>query len=186
MLDEECGGYTVGVLVQANHGRRDELVICGIPFGKEIRNCDSEIHSLSPEPGSGSIIVVIATDAPVLPWQLSKLCRRAPLGIGKLGAGNSTSSGDIFIAFSTANENAFSYDQSTITLLSDQKIDPLYRAVEQATEEAIVNALTAAQDMVGRNGNFVPAMPHDQVRAILEKYRLYLEMRYGLSDPMYR
>lgn len=177
VLDEEEGGYTVGVLVQANHGSRDELTIAGIPFGKEIVNCDADIRSQAPKPGTGSIIVVIATDAPVLPWQLSKLCRRAPLGIGKLGAGNSTGSGDIFIAFSTANENAFSYDKSTVTLLSDERIDPLYKAVEQATEEAIVNALAAAQDMYGRNRNFVPALPHGQVRDILEKYRPYLDLR---------
>ncbi len=168
-------GYTVGVLVQANHGKREDLNIAGIPFGKEIKGFDSEIKHLSPREGSGSIIVVIATDAPVLPWQLKKLCKRAPLGIGKLGAGNESGSGDIFIAFSTANENAFSYDKSTVTLLSDEKIDPIYKAVTQATEEAIVNVLVAAKDMHGRNKNTVYALPHSEIKRILDKYREYIK-----------
>lgn len=179
VLSQEDGGYTVGVLVQANHGSREELQIAGIPFGKEIQGCQQDIKTLSPKEGDGSIIVVIATDAPILPWQLQKMCRRAPLGIGKLGSGNSNGSGDIFIAFSTANENAFSYDISQITLLADERMNPLYKAVEQATEEAIVNAMIAAQDMYGRNMNFVPAIPHDQIISILKKYEDYLKMRYG-------
>lgn len=179
VTDKENGEYTVGVLVQANHGRREELVIAGIPFGKEIKDCETDIRQLSPKPGTGSIIAVIATDAPVLPWQLTKMCKRAPLGIGKLGGGNATGSGDIFIAFSTANEHAFSYDQSNVTLLSDEKMDPLYKAVEEAVEEAIVNALVAANDMYGRDGNYVPALPHDQVKEILKKYDAYISQRYG-------
>lgn len=179
VLPEEEGGYTVGVLVQANHGARQDLVIAGIPFGREIVGCQQDIKTMAPKEGDGSIIVVIATDAPVLPWQLSKLCRRAPLGIGKLGGGNASGSGDIFIAFSTANEHAFSYEETTVTLLADRRLDPLYKAVEQATEEAIVNALIAAEDMVGRNGNFVPALPHGQIAGILGKYSRYIEDRFG-------
>ncbi|WP_313529028.1 DmpA family aminopeptidase [Anaerotignum sp.] len=179
-IDELEATYTVGVLVQANYGRREELQVAGIPFGKEIKNCDEQINSYSPKPGEGSIIVVVATDAPVLPWQLNKLCRRVSLGIGNLGGGYQNGSGDIFIGFSTANENAFSYTASQITLLSDEQIEPLFKAVSQATEEAIVNALVAAESMVGRNGNFVPAMPHDQIKSILQNYNEYIQMRYKL------
>lgn len=178
-LIPEEGGYTVGVLVQANHGKREDLTIAGIPFGREIQGYQREIKQLAPKPGDGSIIVVVATDAPVLPWQLRKLCKQVPLGIGRLGGGAASGSGDIFIAFSTANEQAFSYNQSTVTLLADERIDPLYKAVVQATEEAIVNALTAATDMVGRNGNFVPALPYAEARRVLQKYEGYLAARYG-------
>ncbi|WP_352400469.1 P1 family peptidase [Anaerotignum sp.] len=177
-IDEVKATYTVGVLVQANYGRREELQVAGIPFGKEIKNCDECIHSYSPKPGEGSIIVIVATDAPVLPWQINKLCRRVSLGIGNLGGGYQNGSGDIFIGFSTANENAFSYTTSKITLLSDEQIEPLFKAVSQATEEAIVNALVAAESMVGRNGNFVPAIPHDQIKSILQHYNNYIKMRY--------
>ena len=165
--------YTLGVLVQANHGMREELNIRGIPFGREIVGYEQDIRKMSPKEGDGSIIVVIATDAPFLPWQLSKISRRAALG------GYQTGSGDLFLAFSTANEQAFSYTKSEVTLLSDENIDPFFKAAAEAVEEAIVNALVAAEDMYGRNRNFVPALPLDQVRQILEKYRGYLTMAYG-------
>ena len=171
--------YTLGVLVQANHGMREELNIRGIPFGREIVGYEQDIRKMSPKEGDGSIIVVIATDAPFLPWQLSKISRRAALGIGRLGGGYQTGSGDLFLAFSTANEQAFSYTKSEVTLLSDENIDPFFKAAAEAVEEAIVNALVAAEDMYGRNRNFVPALPLDQVRQILEKYRGYLTMAYG-------
>lgn len=177
VLDEAEGGYTVGVLVQANHGTREELEIAGIPFGKEIVGCEQDIRSLGPKEGDGSIIVVVATDAPVLPWQLSKMCKRVPIGIGKLGGGFQNSSGDIFIAFSTANENAFSYSKTTVELLSDECMDPLYKATAQAVEEAIVNAMVAADDMYGRNRNFVPAIDHEQIKSILKKYSAYIELK---------
>ena len=171
--------YTLGVLVQANHGMREELNIRGIPFGREIVGYEQDIRKMSPKEGDGSIIVVIATDAPFLPWQLSKISRRAALGIGRLGGGYQTGSGDLFLAFSTANEQAFSYTKSEVTLLSDENIDPFFKAAAEAVEEAIANALVAAEDMYGRNRNFVPALPLDQVRQILEKYRGYLTMAYG-------
>ena len=171
--------YTLGVLVQANHGMREELNIRGIPFGREIVGYEQDIRKMSPKEGDGSIIVVIATDAPFLPWQLSKISRRAALGIGRLGGGYQTGSGDLFLAFSTANEQAFSYTKSEVTLLSDENIDPFFKAAAEAVEEAIVNALVAAEDMYGRNRNFVPALPLYQVRQILEKYRGYLTMAYG-------
>lgn len=175
VLSEEEGGFTVGAIVQANHGTREEFRVAGIPFGKLIKGYDMDIKHLEPKPGDGSIIVVVATDAPVLPWQLSKMCRRVSLGIGNLGGGYQNGSGDIFLAFSTANENAFSYDSSEVTLLSDDKMDPIYRAVAQAVEEAIVNAMVAAEDMYGRNRNFVPALPHDEVERILKDYEKMIE-----------
>lgn len=175
VLSEEEGGFTVGAIVQANHGAREEFRVAGIPFGKLIKGYDMDIKHLEPKPGDGSIIVVVATDAPVLPWQLSKMCRRVSLGIGNLGGGYQNGSGDIFLAFSTANENAFSYDSSEVTLLSDDKMDPIYRAVAQAVEEAIVNAMVAAEDMYGRNRNFVPALPHDEVERILKDYEKMIE-----------
>lgn len=175
VLSEEEGGFTVGAIVQANHGTREEFRVAGIPFGKLIKGYDMDIKHLEPKPGDGSIIVVVATDAPVLPWQLSKMCRRVSLGIGDLGGGYQNGSGDIFLAFSTANENAFSYDSSEVTLLSDDKMDPIYRAVAQAVEEAIVNAMVAAEDMYGRNRNFVPALPHEEVERILKDYEKMIE-----------
>lgn len=175
VLSEEEGGFTVGAIVQANHGTREEFRVAGIPFGKLIKGYDMDIKHLEPKPGDGSIIVIVATDAPVLPWQLSKMCRRVSLGIGNLGGGYQNGSGDIFLAFSTANENAFSYDSSEVTLLSDDKMDPIYRAVAQAVEEAIVNAMVAAEDMYGRNRNFVPALPHGEVERILKDYEKMIE-----------
>lgn len=164
--------YTLGVLVQANHGRRDELTFKGIPLGREIVGCEREIREFAPVPGTGSIIVIMATDAPFLPWQLSKIARRATSGIARLGAGNQSSSGDIFLAFSTANEQACSYITTTIDYMPDWKIDPFFVAAAQATEEAIMNALFAAETMKGRNNNVIYALPHDQVREILKKYRI--------------
>ena len=170
--------YTLGVLVQANHGLREELNIRGIPVGREIVGCEQDIRKMSPKDGDGSIIVVVATDAPFMPWQLSKISRRAALGIGRLGGGYQTGSGDLFIAFSTANEQAFSYTKSEVTMLSDENIDPFFKATAEAVEEAIVNVLVSAEDMYGRNRNFVPALPKDQLKQILEKYRGFLKMAF--------
>ena len=171
LLPAELGGYTVGALVQANHGTREEFCIQGIPVGTEIRGCRQQIRHLAPREGDGSIVVVLATDAPVLPWQLTKMCKRIPLGIGNLGGGCQNGSGDIFLAFSTANEKAFSYDISEITLLSDHRMDEIYKAVVQCVEEAILNAMTMAETMVGRNCNLVPAIPHQQLVDILKRHR---------------
>lgn len=178
ILETEAGRYCLGVLVQANHGLREELNIRGIPFGREIQGCEQDIRKMSPKEGDGSIIVVIATDAPFMPWQLSKISRRAALGIGRLGGGYQSGSGDLFIAFSTANEQAYTYSKSEITILSDELIDPFFKAAAEAVEEAIVNVLVSAEDMYGRNRNFVPALPLDQVKDILKKYEGYLNMAY--------
>jgi D-aminopeptidase len=167
-LDAAGGGYTVGVLVQANYGTRSGLTIAGVPVGKEIAD-------LMPKEGApadtGSIIVVIATDAPLLPHQLKRLARRASLGIAKNGGIGGNSSGDIFIAFSTANPGA-GKDAGAVGLqmLSNGRINPLFAATVQATEEAIINAMVAAETMTGVNGNTVYAIPHDRLREAMRKY----------------
>ena len=170
VLTGEQGGFTVGVLVQANHGFREHFEILGVKMADEIKGCDPVLNTFEPKPGTGSVIVIIATDAPVMPWQLSKMCRRAPIGIGKLGAGYENGSGDIFIAFSTANENAYTYTQTKIDILGDDMMDPIYKAVAEAVEEAVLNALCAAETMVGREYNKFYAMPHDEVIKILRRH----------------
>jgi L-aminopeptidase/D-esterase-like protein len=169
VLAKEAGGYTVGVLVQANYGRRDLLRIAGVPVGREIAD-------LLPAPGkredgAGSIIVVVATDAPLLPHQLKRLVRRVSLGIGVMGGRGENSSGDIFIAFSTANPEASKTEGvAHLTMLPNERIDPLARATVEATEESIVNAMVAAETMKGAGGNTVHAIPHGRLREVLKKY----------------
>ena len=168
-LEERFGSYTVGVLVQANYGGRDTLTIAGVPIGKEITDLRPQYDFASP--GSGSIIVVVATDAPLLPHQLKRLARRVPIGVGKMGGVGTNGSGDIFIAFSTANLGAATRTGiQELEMLPNDKMSPLFLATVQATEEAIVNALVAAESMVGINGNTVYALPHDRLREVLRKY----------------
>jgi D-aminopeptidase len=170
------GCYTLGVLVQANYGDRQHLTIAGVPVGKEIPDLMPEIHapSIAPvtkEPGSGSIITVLATDAPLLPHQLKRLARRVSLGVGKMGGMGTNSSGDISIAFSTADrEKSQPSDLFHAEYLANARMNPLFEATIQATEEAIVNALVAATTMTGINGNKVYALPHDRLIEILKKY----------------
>ena len=169
VLREEDGGYTVGVLVQANYGRRELLHIAGVPVGKEIADLLPTRGAASD--GSGSIIVVVATDAPLLPHQLKRLARRAGLGVGVVGGRGENTSGDLFIAFSTANpENAKTEGLARLEMLPNERISSLMVETVNATEEAIVNALVAAETMVGINGNTVYALPHDRLREILRKY----------------
>jgi L-aminopeptidase/D-esterase-like protein len=167
----EAGGskYTLGVLVQANYGIRETLTIAGVPVGKEITDLMPEYHRQNQE--YGSIIVVVATDAPLLPHQLKRLARRVPMGIAKVGGYAGNGSGDIFIAFSTANPRvgARTGIQKTEMLPNDQ-ISPLFLATIQATEEAIVNAMVAARTMTGINGNTKHAIPHERLREVLRKY----------------
>jgi L-aminopeptidase/D-esterase-like protein len=159
--------YTVGVLVQANYGGRDQLTIAGVPVGNEIQ----DLRPQAGEEDAGSIIVVIATDAPLLPHQLKRIAERASLGIGKTGGIGSNGSGDIFIAFSTANPGApGSSDPVRLDMLPNDGINPLFTATVRATEEAIVNAMIAAETMEGINGHIVQAIPHDRLRSILKKY----------------
>ena len=168
-LTEEEGGYTVGVLVQANYGSRELLTVAGVPVGREIPDLMPVISEA--KGGGGSIIVVVATDAPLLPHQLKRLARRAPLGISKVGGVGSDGSGDIFIAFSTANPGAHGKMKvSELRMLSNDRVSPLFLATVQATEEAIVNALVAAETMTGIDGNTVYAIPHDRLVDALRKY----------------
>lgn len=168
-LDEKAGGYTIGVLVQANYGSRDLLRIAGVPVGKEITDLRPERGKK--DDGGGSIIVVVGTDAPLLPHQLKRVVTRVALGIGAMGGRGEDSSGDIFIAFSTANpEAAKTSGLAQITMLPNELINPIFRATEEATEEAIVNALVAAETMTGRDGNKAYAIPHDRLRAVMKKY----------------
>lgn len=167
--------YTIGVLVQSNFGARRNLTIAGVPVGKELMDTLKTEFNAPPQSrrqeGDGSIIVVVATDAPLLPHQLKRIAQRVPLGIGIVGGRGSNGSGDIFIAFSTANENAFdrSDNQSVITLSND-RITPLFEATVQSVEEAVVNAMVAAETMEGNNGNKVYALPHAAMVEILRKY----------------
>ena len=161
--------YTLGVLVQANYGSRSSLTIAGTPVGMEIPDL---MPGFRPEDRStGSIIVVVATDAPLLPHQLKRVARRVPLGIAKVGGYASNGSGDIFIAFSTANPGAATRDNPfEATFLPNDVLSSLFHATSQATEEAIVNALVAAETMVGINDHIVHELPHDRLVEVLRKY----------------
>lgn len=172
LLEIDGRQYTVGVLVQANHGGRENLRIAGVPVGKEIPDLMPEIHKEFEGAEKSSIIIVIATDAPLLPHQLKRLARRAPLGIGLVGGEGSNGSGDIAIAFSTENQGAArKTGVSQAEFLPNARVTPLFHATIEATEEAIVNALVAAETMSGINGNTVYALPHDRLRSILKKYQ---------------
>jgi D-aminopeptidase len=164
--------YKVGVLVQANYGMRPLLTVSGVPVGKEITDLLPEENPRETRVSEqGSIIVVIATDAPLLPHQIKRLARRAPLGIAKVGGIGGNGSGDIFIAFSTANKNTYSDNEVTeVKMLPNVLMTDLFRAVVQATEEAIINALVAAKTMIGINGNIVYALPHDRLVEALKRY----------------
>jgi len=165
------GTNLLGVLVQANYGTREQLTIAGVPVGREIAGAERMRGARPPADRDGSIIVVVATDAPLLPHQLERLARRVPMGIARLGSVASNGSGDIFIAFSTGNTGAAAETGVTpLAWLPNGDLTPFFEATIQATEEAIVNALVAAETMVGINGNTVPALPTDQLRAILTKY----------------
>ena len=159
--------YTVGVLVQANYGGRSGLTIAGVPVGQEITDL---MPKRLPE-DTGSIIVVVATDAPLLPHQLKRVVKRASLGIAKNGGIGGNSSGDIFVAFSTANAGAGKEaNLANVKMLANDRINPIFLATVQATEEAIINAMIAAETMTGVNGNTVYAIPHDRLKQAMKKY----------------
>jgi len=163
--------YTLGVLVQANYGDRKNLTIAGVPVGKEITDLMPRDSYEKNHEGDGSIIVVIATDAPLLAHQMKRLARRVPMGVGKVGGYGSDGSGDIFIAFSTANSNvAFSDGTVNVEMLPNWMMSPLFEATVQAVEEAIVNTLVAAETMEGINNNKVWALPHGRLIQIMKKY----------------
>lgn len=159
------GTHTLGVLVQSNYGRAPQLTIAGVPVGAELT------PPADPPKENGSIIVVIATDAPLLPHQLQRLARRAPLALGRMGSYAGNSSGDFMLAFSTANPGtAFGTEEHAARFLGNDALDPLFIAVVEATEEAIVNALIAARTLEGQGGAKLHALPHDKLREILGKY----------------
>ena len=167
MVARSDTAFCVGVLVQANMGSRENLVIAGVPLGKEITDLQPVIHR-DPE-REGSILVIVATDAPLLPNQLKRLAKRAALGVARTGAVSTNSSGDLFIAFSTAVP-AFSDGREHWSTLKNQDLDPLLAATVEATEEAIINSLVAAKTMRGINDNTFFALPHDRLRDVLGKY----------------
>jgi D-aminopeptidase len=165
VLDAKLGGYSVGVLVQCNYGQRDQLRIAGVPVGKEITDYMIRDEDV------GSIIVVVATDAPLIPTQLKRLAKRVSLGLARDGSYSGGGSGDIFIAFSTANPGAGEHNGvRPLNMLPNDDLDPLFLATVQATEEAVVNAMIAAETMTGSNNHTVVALPHDRLREVLKKY----------------
>jgi L-aminopeptidase/D-esterase-like protein len=171
-LTAKEGGYTIGVLVQCNFGRRPNLLIAGVPVGREIPQDAAYSAAKSFGEGEyGSIIVVVATDAPLLAHQLKRVARRVSLALGRLGSISGNGSGDIFVAFSTANPGAAAPDHVVdLKMLPNDRIEPIFAATIQATEEAVVNAMIAAETMTGINNHRVIALPHDELRAVLKKY----------------
>ncbi len=196
-VPEQQGGYTVGVLVQCNYGARNILRIAGAPVGEELKDrylpcytrpqakprfpfetCDASASAMAEGDrlarADGSIIIIVATDAPLLPHQLKRLAKRPSLGLGRLGAIASEGSGDIFMAFSTANPGLRSVDNApdarTVAMHPNDLLSPLFEAATQATEEAIVNAMVAARTMEGADGIRVSALPHEELKEILRKY----------------
>ena len=167
--------YTVGVIVQSNFGSKRNFTVAGVPVGVELIDTLNYEYNAPPKSrrkeGDGSIIVIVAVDAPFLPHQLKRIAQRVPLGIGIVGGRGSNGSGDIFLAFSTANENAFNRDKtSTVETFSNDLITPFFEATVQAVEEAIINAMVAAETMEGINGNKAYALPHKLLIETLKKY----------------
>jgi D-aminopeptidase len=159
------GDYTLGVLVQCNYGSRKQLRIAGVNVGREIPE-----HTVW-DKDVGSIIVVVATDAPLIPTQLKRVAKKVSLGLGRDGSYSGDGSGDIFIAFSTANPGAVgSKGLHQLTMMPNDSLDPIFLATVQATEEAVINAMVAAETMTGINGHTVIALPHDRLREVLRKY----------------
>jgi D-aminopeptidase len=177
VLEAEAGGYTVGVLVQANHGARERLTVNGVPVGERIP------HAEVPDPyedergtsGTGSIIVVVATDAPLLPHQCERAAQRAGLGIARAGGTGGHTSGDLFIAFATGNrippdDDILGTPGYEVRVAADRVIDAIFDAVIEATEEAIINALVAAETMTGRDGITAYALPHDRLLEVMARF----------------
>ena len=167
--------YTLGAIVQSNFGSKRNLTISGVPIGKELKDTLNLSFNAPPankrQEGDGSIIVIVATDAPLFPHQLKRIAHRIPLGIGAVGGRGSNGSGDIFLAFSTANPKAFNRKNSgTVKTFPNDKISPLFEATVQVVEESIVNAMIAAETMEGINNNKAYALPHGKLMEILKKY----------------
>jgi len=171
-LPQSQGGYTVGVLVQCNCGSRRQLRVGGLPVGEELTAGPPRASAQWPyREDVGSIIIVVATDAPLLPHQVQRLARRATMGLARTGSTSGNGSGDIFIAFSTANPNvAAPRSPVNVTMLPNDNLNPVFEATVQATEEAIINAMIGAETMHGAHGSTVTALPHDQLKELLKKY----------------
>ena len=175
-LADDAGGYTVGVLVQCNCGRRQQLTVAGVPVGREIPEGVPYANVAKPLGDEvtgdvGSIIIVVATDAPLLPHQLKRLARRATMGLARTGSTSGNGSGDIFIAFSTANLGADKLPgPNPVQTVVNDRMSPLFTATVEATEEAIINAMVAATTMTGVDGHTVEALPHDKLQQALKKY----------------
>lgn len=172
--------YTVGALVQSNFGAKRNFTVAGVPVGRELKDTLNDVYNAPPksrrQEGDGSIIVVVATDVPLLPHQLKRVAQRIALGVGIVGGRGSNGSGDIFIAFSTANEGAFSREEkTTVETMSNDLLMPVFEATVQAVEEAIINAMLAAETMEGINGNKAYALPHDLLVETLKKYNVIKE-----------
>jgi D-aminopeptidase len=173
-LPEKFGGWTVGILAQCNFGKRYQLTIAGVPVGQNMKEDAPFTNGENPyKQDDGSLIVIIGTDAPLLPHQLKRVAKRATLGMARTGSLGGNGSGDIFLAFSTANPKAGYPEKnglSTIETLSNDHLDPILFSAALATEEAIINTLVAAEDMVGYNGISIKGLPHDKVKEVLKKY----------------
>jgi D-aminopeptidase len=171
VLPAKDGGYVIGVLVQCNYGSRQNFRVAGIPVGREIYSEEPYAYQRSQISEKGSIIIVVATDAPLLPTQLKRLAHRATLGLGRDGSISGNGSGDIFLAFSTANSGAFAAIKPVdVKMLHNDSLDPVFAATVEATEEAIINAMIAAESMTGIDNHHVAALPHDQLKAVLKRY----------------
>ena len=173
---KDSSTYTLGVLVQANFGSKHKLTIAGVPVGVELKDTLNYEYHAPPQSrrqeGDGSIIIIVATDAPLLPHQLKRIAARIPLGLALVGGRGSNNSGDIFLAFSTANEQAFNRDETVLVKsIPNDLITPLFDATAHAVEEAIINAMIAAETMEGINGNKAYAIPHNLLIEILKKYK---------------
>ena len=167
--------YTLGAIVQSNFGSKRNLTISGVPIGKELKDTLNLVFNAPPankrQEGDGSIIVIVATDAPLFPHQLKRIAHRIPIGIGAVGGRGSNGSGDIFLAFSTANPKAFNRKNSgSVKTFPNDKITPLFEATVQVVEESIINAMIAAETMEGINNNKAYALPHGKLMEILKKY----------------
>ena len=164
-ISQHARTYTVGVLVQANHGTRHQLLVAGVPVGREIPN------EAFRKQETGSIIIIVATDAPLLPHQCKRLARRAALGFARTGSTSGNGSGDLFLAFSTSViDQPKKGENARVEMLSNEDISPLFEATVNATEEAIINALIAAETMTGVDNHRVTALPHNQLEVVLKKY----------------
>jgi len=171
-LPEKLGGYTVGALVQANFGRRYQLTVAGVPVGQHLTEDAPYTNGENPFHEQGSLIVILATDAPVFPYQLQRIAKRATLGMARTGSLGGNGSGDIFLAFSTANRGvAYPGDKlGCVQILPNDHLDPIFAAAALATEEAILNSMLAAETMIGRDGLRVPSLPHDRLQELLKQY----------------